>query len=216
MTKQEFAAEMAWLMCAIRCELVSGDDDDAKVERRAATSAYYECLGDLPLEVFKIATRRVAVAHPWKNFPSIAELREAAALTIGGETQALTGVEAFGMAYRIAASFDPSLTGPYFRKGKLFNSQAEAYMDGLPPLVEQSIRRFGGLTVLANADPNFARREFAAIFDGLASREQFHRLLPAPVKDAIAAIGHREEVKAITHTPAAVKLAESFGKEAST
>jgi hypothetical protein len=183
MTKDEFIKVIAWLDVAVGVPIANEDES-----RKIRLDVYFECLGDLPVDVFKIAAKRVAVAHPWKTFPSVAELRQAAAETLQGHVASMSGGEAWQLAWSAVARIDPEVEG----------STARA-CHGLPPLVIEAMRNFG-IVALCQANPNFARTQFIEIFESLVARESKHALLPASVKKAIgqAAKELPSSVKAIT------------------
>lgn len=196
MTKTEFAGVISWITAAIGKQIAEGVGERADLERKARMNVYYEMLGDLPVDVLSIAAKRVVVAHPWATFPSIAELREMAAVSSQGEVQMISAGEAWGMALKAAKKINPDLRGPYVardRQGKIrtFNSQAEFACDGMPPIVFEAMRAFG-ITELANANPEFAQREFVKIFDSLAKRDERCRLLPASVAKALDNIAEKK------------------------
>lgn len=218
MTFTEFAKGIAWLTTAIRRPIADGAGQDGEQAREMAMRIYFDCLGDLGYEVFQIACKRVALAHPWPTFPSVAELRKAATDTMSGEAKSLTAGEAWEMAYRVAQSIDPGITGPYWRNGELFPSQLASLTKGMPPIVADCIRNFGGPAVLCEADPNFARREFTAMFEKLQAARREERLLPATMREAIARIGRDSKAAAaITdrgQTPTRVAIAmEKVGRK---
>jgi hypothetical protein len=159
---------MTWLSVAIGKPIAASE-----LEMGPRLEAYLELLGDLPFDVFRIATRRVAVAHPWATFPSIAELRQAAADTLQGNVKAMSGGEAWQLAWRAAAKIDPEVEGSTTRACK-----------DLPSLVVEAMKSFG-IVALCNADPNFARPQFIKIFESVAERDNRHALLPRSVKKAI-------------------------------
>lgn len=198
MTKQEFASEMTWLSVAIGKPIAASE-----LETGPRLEAYFELLGDLPFDVFRIATRRVAVAHPWATFPSIAELRQAAADTLQGNVRAMPGGEAWQLAWRAAARIDPEVEGSTTRACK-----------DLPPLVVEAMKSFG-IVALCNADPNFARPQFIKIFEALTERENRHALLPARVKKAIVHQANElpAPVKAVIATVAQQKKLERSRNE---
>lgn len=185
MTKSEFSRVMAWISLAIGKPIVEGAGEAAERERLARTEVYYEMLGDLPFEVLNIAARRVVASHPWNTFPSIAELRQAAAETLQGRVAQMSGGEAWQIAWKAASKIDPEVEG-----------SCERHTKDLPPLVIEAMKNFG-LVALTRADPNFARPQFLKIWDALTTRENRHALLPMGVKKAIAAISEASQPKAI-------------------
>ena len=118
------------------------------------------------------------------------------------------------MAYGAACKIDPSLTGPFMARNKagdmhLFDSQRQWVCEGMPPLVIEAVDSFGGLTPLANSDPNFARQQFIKIFDQLAARERRYALLPEAIRKQIAAVSE----KRLAAPPAPTKLAIGVFKD---
>lgn len=152
---------------------------------------YHDLLSDIPKEVLDVAVRRVACE--WTDrymFPPVGIIREAAAQTMAGKITDLSQAEAWKLAWRsVGRSYDPSREGAFHANGKLWNSQLEYLLDGLLPLVVEAIYAFGA-TALANSDPNYSRKEFMKIYEQLQARERRTALLPASVKEKIAAIGN--------------------------
>lgn len=183
MSPLDFASIMAWLATATGRAI-----GETPAERDARMEVYFDCLGDLSAEVLTIAAKRVTFDHPWSTFPSVAELRQAAAETLQGQIHQMIGGEAWQLAWSAAARIDPEVEG----------STARA-CHGLPPLVIEAMRNFG-IVALCQANPNFARTQFIEIFESLVARESRHALLPASVKKAIgqAAKELPSSVKAIT------------------
>lgn len=190
MTRIEFAKIMAYITAGC-----------GKPLAESSLEVYFDLLGDLPADVLLTAAKRVLMEHVWATFPSVAELREAAAQTAQGSVQPMSGGEAWQLAYAAVRKIDPEIEG-----------STERHTKGLPSLVVEALRDFG-IPAMITADPNFARPQFIKIFDALAAREHRHALLPASVKTAVAAIGCRDEVKQM---PAAVKaIADQVGISAS-
>lgn len=190
MSPLDFASIMAWLATATGRAM-----GETAAERDARMEVYFECLSDLPTEVLTIAAKRVAVAHPWATFPSIAELRQAAAETLQGQIQPMSGGEAWRLAWSAAARIDPDVEG-----------SCQRACHGLPPLVLEAMRNFG-IVALCQANPNFARSQFIEIFEALADRESRRALLPDSVKKAIA-----HAAKELPSSPVKA-IAATIGKE---
>lgn len=189
MTVDEFCKEITWLECAIGQPISKGEDK----EKAARMLCYFELLGDLSADVMHVAVRRVASEHVWATFPSIAELRAAAAETVQGVTKGLSASEAWGLAWEsVGRQYDPGHVGAWTAKDKsgvfrTFDSQLAWLLDGLPPLVVEAIKDFG-FAALADADPNFARPQFLKIYEALAAREQRLLILGPTVQKRIAEI----------------------------
>lgn len=140
-----------------------------------AKDVYFDCLGDLSAEVMALAAKRVLMEHKWANFPSIAELREAAAETQRGQVKELSPAEAWAIAWKIAASTDPEVDGSFARAAK-----------NAPPLVLEAVRAFGLLDLCYSKDPiGVMRGQFLKIFEQLAARDRRRALLPATLTKAI-------------------------------
>ena len=186
MTRAEFLTVMAWLSAAIGKPICDSAGPSAESERKARMDVYFECLGDLPLPVFQLAAKRVALNHRWATFPNVAELREAAARSMLGQVQPMSGGEAWQLAWQAVCKIDLEVEG-----------SCERHTRGLPALVVEAMRAFG-ISALIAAEPNFARPQFIKIFDALVERDARRALLPASVRAAIVAIGQpAPEIKAI-------------------
>jgi hypothetical protein len=177
MTKREFAGAIAWLSGAIGKQLA-----DNEAERQARLEIYFECLGDLPLDAFRVACKRCAMERKYQSFPPIAELRELATETKRGEVQPMTGAEAFGIALNACGNCDNEVDG----------SIARAFTD-VPPAVQAAIKQFGFMTLynLPNNAIEIARAQFTKLYDAVAERERKTGLLPPGLVDEIGRIGQR-------------------------
>lgn len=193
MTRAEFSVVIGWITAAIGKPIAEGTGEDGEIARRARTDVYFELLGDLPAEVLMTAAKRVVLEHPWATFPSVAELRQAASATAQGKITPLSGHEAWAMAAKFGRAYDPALRGAWFSHGKLYDSQAEALLEGVPALVQEAMRAFG-LVALTTAIENFARPQFIKIYESLSEREERRALMPPNVRTAIAAIADKREV----------------------
>src|SRR5262249_5871634 len=121
MTRPEFLAVIGYVAAGI-----------GKALPAESLEVYFDCLGDLPLDVLKLAAKRVVLEHRWATFPTVAELRAAAAETMQGQVAELSPAEAWAIAWRVVGSTDPEVEGSFQRASK-----------GVPPLVVEAIRAFG-------------------------------------------------------------------------
>ncbi len=168
MNRQEFAAVMAYLSLATKQPFP-----------REAMEVYWDLLGDLPLEVLQIAAKRVALEHPWPSFPSVAELREAAAETMRGKVSEMSAAEAWRLAWQAVGVIDLEVDGSLKRA-----------TERLPALVLEAMKVFGIAALVGGKEPvGVVRAQFTKIFDQLQAREKRLALLPAPLKTAIASLG---------------------------
>src|SRR5262245_33176644 len=196
-TRVEFAAMLAYLTAGCGKSL---SDDAAEV--------YFDLLGDLPPRALMAAAKQALLEPLYNAFPPVSRLRGLAIQAMAGPHGELSAGEAWELAYRFAREFDPELSGPYMKRGKLFDSQADAMLDGLPPLVTKAIRAFG-FAPLANANPVYSKREFIAIFEQLAARERKQALLPAPLRDEMEAIASAKPAP----PPPVLKIVNEIGRE---
>lgn len=172
MTKREFVEGIAYLAVGVQTELPP-----------RAIDVYYDMLGDLPAAVFRVACQRVLLSHRWKTFPSIAELREAAAETQRGLLVELSSGEAWALAWGAAAKIDPEVEGG-----------AERGCAGVPPLVLEAMRAFGIPALCYCKDPiGVMRGQFCRIFDALVAREKRLAELPSAIQAAIRSHGDRPQ-----------------------
>lgn len=180
MTREEFAKVVVALSLGTGKSITS-----------EATEVYFDCLGDLPFDVMKIATKRVLLEHRWATFPSIAELREAAAQTNQGTVAELSSGEAWALAWRAVGAIDPEVSGSYARGVK-----------GLPALVVEAMEAYGINPLCYGKEPvGVIRGQFIKIYEQLAVREKRTALLPPKlttqiesrrtesIQQALAAIG---------------------------
>ena len=142
----------------------------------ASVAVYFDCLGDLSAEVLRLAARRVLLEHRYATFPSIAELREAAALTAEGRVTELSGPEAWELAWRAIGRIDPEVDGSIDR--------ATA---GLPASVVEAIRAMGIPALCYGDEPvGVIRGQFLKSFEAISRRAKREGLLPPATRRAIA------------------------------
>jgi hypothetical protein len=170
MTKAEFLPVMAYIAAAI-----------GKPFAPEAAAVYFDLLGDLPLDVLRVTAKRVVLEHKWSSFPTVAELREAAAETMRGEVKELSPAEAWKIAWAVAGDTDPEVDGSFVRACK----KASA-----PPIVIEAIKTFGLNALCYGKEPvGVIRGQFLKVVEQLQARDRRHALLPAPVKQEVRAIG---------------------------
>lgn len=166
MTRVDFIKVMA--------ALTAGTGKDLSAD---AKEVYFDCLNDLSVEVFGLAAKRVLMEHRWATFPSIAELREAAAETQRGTVKELSSGEAWALAWRAVGGIDPEVSGSYARG-----------VSGLPPLVVEAMDAYGINPLCYGKEPvGVIRGQFIKIYDQLAAREKRRALLPASLTAQIEA-----------------------------
>ena len=145
-----------------------------------------------------LAAKRVLLEHKWATFPTIAELREAAALTVRGETTEITPIEAWGMAWRAIRKIDLDM-----------DDSVEQATSGLPPVVVATLNDIGIANLIGGKDPvPVVRAQFTKAFEQIAERHRRERILPSATRAAIEQSGKRSELAA------PVRLAiERIGRE---
>lgn len=187
MTNTEFARIIAYL--------TQGCGKSLTPEQQVV---YFDCLGDLSAETFQLAAKRVLMEHKWATFPSIAELREAAALTVRGEVSSLPAAAAWEMAWGAVKCIDLDIDG----------SVGNA-MRNLPPLVRDTMKALGIASLVGGDDPvPVVRAQFMAAYEQLAARAKRQALLPADTRKAIEQAGERQAI------PAPVRMAiDGIGKD---
>jgi hypothetical protein len=136
---------------------------------------YFDCLGDLDAATLMTAAKRVMMEHRYANFPSIAELRDAASMTVRGAVAELSPAKAWDMASRLACDVDPEVEGQFERKAK-----------GLPTLVVEAIRVFGIRQLCFGTEPaSVQRAQFIKCYEQLADADRKRALYPKPLVQAI-------------------------------
>jgi len=164
MTKIEFGTVMNYIRAATGVEFRDGMLD-----------VYFDCLGDLSSETLQLVAKRVLMEHRWSNFPSIAELREAAALTIRGEVSGLSPAEGWELAWKAICKIDLDVDDSLQRATK-----------GLPPIVVDAMDAMGIANLVGGEDPvAVVRAQFLKVFEQLAARDKRLALLPASTREAI-------------------------------
>lgn len=183
MDRVEFGKVMAYITAAIGKPL--------PVE---SLVVYYDLLGDLPLEVLQTAAKRVCLEHKWANFPSVAEIREAAAETMHGAVKEMSPAEVWDRAWSLVRDIDLEI--PHTLE----------CLKNQPPIVQESIKVFGLPALVYGKEPvGVIRGQFIKIVEQLQARDRRKALLPESLKQSIAAIGNRPEVGRIGLMPESEK-----------
>jgi hypothetical protein len=176
-TRAEFAEFMAYLAVAVGKPIAP-----TPTESRAAMEVYWDLLQDLPADVLKVAVKRVVIEHPWKSFPSVAEIRQAAAETVRGK-DALVAAEAWKLAWRAVGRMDPEVTGSVDRA-----------LETLPRPVADAVKALGVHSLCYGKEPvAVIRAQFLKAFEGLTQRDRRLALLPPSVREAAAQIGGQSQ-----------------------
>lgn len=176
-----------------------------------ATDVYFDLLGDLDAEVLRTAARRVLLEHRWATFPSIAELREAAAETQRGEVATIPPAKAWEIAWAAAGKIDLDMTGPHWHAGTVYPSQAESVLADVPPEVREAMKAYGLPALCYGAEPvGVIRAQFSKIYEQLASTAKRQALIPAAMKGHIEAIGRACDARLPDRT---VRQIQTIGKE---
>src|SRR5436190_7628484 len=179
MTRLEFAAVMAYLETAVGKPFGA---DRAEV--------YWDLLGDLPKDALGTAAKVVALEHPWSTFPSVAELRAAAAKVMQGSFNEMTPGEAWQLAWKAAANIDLDLTSEYRSGGEVYPNQASCAMKDLPPIVVEAMKAFGLPALCYGKEPvGVVRSQWIKIYKGLQARDRRLALLPPKLTQAIEGRG---------------------------
>lgn len=164
MTRAEFGIIMGYL--------VLGTGKELSLD---AHEVYFDCLGDLDANTLQIAAKRVLMEHKWATFPSVAELREAATLTVRGKVAAISPADAWDLTWNAIRNIDPEV-----------QSSIDKALKDLPPLVQKAIRGFGLLDLCYGKEPvGVLRGQFMKQFEQIAASDKREALLPLATKEAI-------------------------------
>lgn len=140
-----------------------------------ALLVYFDCLGDLDFEAFKLGAKWTLMNHKFATFPSIAELREATVAAARGAVVELAPVKAWEIAWKIIGNTDPEIEGSFARASK-----------DAPRLVLDTIRALGLAALCHGTEPvSIVRAQFMRTFEQLADGEKRRALLPASLVKAI-------------------------------
>lgn len=175
MTREEFGIIMGYL--------VLGTGKELSID---AHEVYFDCLGDLDANTLQIAAKRVLMEHKWATFPSVAELRMAAALTVKNEVSSLSAIEAWEIGWRAIGRIDPDQDG-----------SIERALKGIPDLVLRTIKAMGIANLVCGKDPvPVVRAQFIEAFERLQEREMREALLPDDTRKSIEEHGKGEAISA--------------------
>lgn len=172
MTREEFVATCAYITAGCGKSLSS-----------ESLVVYFDLLGDLDVNTFRLAAKRVLLEHRWATFPSVAELREAAAETERRVLKELSAAEAWEMAWGVVKRTDPEVDGSFARNAR-----------GLPPRVVEAINAYGLPSLCCGGEPvGVVRGQFMKIYDQLAARDKRVSTMPAAIREAVSGVGSLPE-----------------------
>lgn len=165
MTNVEFAEVIAYI--------ASGTGKALAVESQVV---YWDLLGDLPVDIFWTAARRVLVEHKWASFPSVAELRHAAVESAQGITSELSTAKAWELAWKAVGGIDLDVDGS---KERAFSK--------LPKLVAEAISAMGLAAMIGNKkEPvSVLRAQFRDIYEQILAATRRKALFPPAVHAAL-------------------------------
>ena len=168
MTRYEFGVTMNYIGVAV----------GKPMEDANALDVYFDLLGDLPADVFRLAAKRVVLSHKYPTFPSVAELRAAALDAHQGDTGGgLPVAEAWRLAWQAVGKIDLDIDG-----------SKDRHLASLPPAVAETINALGLANLIHGKDPvPVVRAQFSKAYEQIAARDRQRALLPAPVREAIEA-----------------------------
>lgn len=129
-------------------------------------------LSDIPYDIAEKALIKVLATS--KFFPTIAEIREAAADITQPRT--MDAIEAWGLVIKAIR-----------RYGSHRESEAIA---SLPEDVAQMVKRFGWRELCLNENPDTLRAQFRMAWETQSKRENNMRLLPTDIKNAIEGLSN--------------------------
>jgi hypothetical protein len=136
---------------------------------------YYRYLGDLPADVLQLAADRVLLDRVYTNFPSVGELRHAAASIARGNVVELTAAEAWKIGWQIIAATDPEIEGDFARAST-----------NAPKLVVETIQSLGLCALCYGKEPvAVVRAQFIKAFEQLKERDEQRALLPTATRQDI-------------------------------
>lgn len=186
MTREQFAVVHGYLACGTGKELTA-----------EAMEVYFDCLDDLDFGVMQLAAKRVLMEHPWPNFPSVAELRQAAVESNRGEVKETSATEAWDLAWGAISNLDPEL--PH---------TIERTKARLPPLVWQAIQAFPLNALVYGDEPvGVLRGQFLRMYSDLAARERRKALMQPATLAALDEIRERKVISSPA-SPVAGMLAD--------
>jgi hypothetical protein len=148
---------------------------------------YFDLLGDLSAETLWLAARRVLLEHPWATFPSVAELRQAAAESARGEIRDLAPSEAWELAWYAVTNFvDPEAP-----------ASLERAKARLPALVWRTIEAFPLVALVYGKEPvGVLRGQFLRMYQDYAERARREALFQPATLAALENIRDRKAIPA--------------------
>ncbi len=173
MTRKQFGEVMAYLVAATNQPM-----------SKERADVYFDLLQELPLETLRIAAKKVAIAHVWSTFPSVAELHSAACDAITTQCQERSAAEAWELARAVADKIDPDIGGPYWKNGKQYPTQMAAHLDGVPLLVAKTMREIGWQSIAGDKE-SVVRAHFIRAYDAAVTEHKKLTLMPASLKREI-------------------------------
>lgn len=133
-------------------------------DMRPTAELWYRMLADIPYEVAEKAL--MSVLAKAKYFPTVAEIREAAADIIN--PQLPSAMDAWGEVARAVRDYG------YYRQEEALNS--------LSPITRRVVENIGWHEICLCEQPDIIRGQFRMAYEQYAKREREETVLPAEVK----------------------------------
>lgn len=155
MDRLDFVEVMAMLSAGIGKPMA---DDQLEV--------YFDLLGDLPVEVLRMAAKTVLLEHRYSTIPTIAELRQLATEIMHPELKMDAG-EAIRIARLAIREYG------YMRPIEGLAS--------LPPMIAEAVSRIGWVAFCDSENQEALRAHFTRIYDGLKTSTTRTKNTPAAI-----------------------------------
>lgn len=176
LSRTDFAAVMAYLAAGM-----------GKPVPAETAEVYYDLLGDLPLPALQAAARLVLLQHHYATFPPVALLRQEAVKVMAGAEGVMAGAEAWEIVRRLIARYG-------------WSGGRQAF-EQMPPLVRRAADCLGWTEMCDSTQPEVCRVQFMRAFDAIAAGQRREAMLPAPLRESIAALGFSDDLKRIGKEP---------------
>lgn len=184
MTRLEFGMAMNYLAEAVDVQLPA-----------QRCEVYFDLLGDLDFEVIQMAVKKAVLSHPWRTFPSVAELRQAAVDILTGHLGILTSLEAWGAAWDAVKRIDLEI--PHTIKN----------LDKLDDLTRRCVLAFGVPDMTSGkSSVEWMRKNFMCAYEQMAQHEMAKTLLPLSLVKSIEAFAPSRSIAHLTQKTGLVSL----------
>ncbi|MGF7431070.1 replicative helicase loader/inhibitor [Thermoanaerobacterium thermosaccharolyticum] len=168
-------SEIAKLLAVLAASYPKFEVDEIKQQ------VWYEMLQDIPYQVAQVAVKKLILESPYP--PAIADIRKQVAEITTPKGEQLDPAEAWGEVEKAIRHY-----GSY---------REEEALASMSPAVAKVAKYMGWREICLSEEPGVVRGQFLKMFSQVQEREKKEALLPEKLKNDIAKIAEKHDLKLI-------------------